>query len=77
MKAKVWRPRNPFWREAIVWLSAVALIGVLFLGVLAWLGFVVADSLEAECHKRCEARGKEVASFTIFGCDCKEEENDT
>lgn len=77
MRAKVRIPKNHFWKEAIVWLSAVALIGVLFLGVLVWLGFMVASSLEAECHKRCEGRGKEVASFTVFGCDCKEEENDT
>lgn len=45
---------------------------VLICGGIGYLTVFITDSMEQSCFDRCEGRDQEMASFTVFGCDCRE-----
>lgn len=63
-------------RGATAKLGVAVLIAGVLISSIIFVSTLIADdlteALEDNCTMRCEGRGQEVASFTVFGCDCQD-----
>ena len=61
----------------IVWALFVLVIGVAMIGGIFWFVGTFLDGVENDCKTRCDGRDQDVASYTIYGCECKDNDAPT